>query len=74
MIEQLGLALDKRGNVLATDYQSSVENIFAAGDMHTGQSLVVRAINEGRRAAEAVNRYLATAEPRVRHAAVAAAH
>jgi glutamate synthase (NADPH/NADH) small chain len=61
MIEQLGLALDKRGNV-ATDgnYQSSVENIFAAGDMRRGQSLVVWAIHEGRQAAAAVDRYLAT--------------
>jgi len=60
MIEQLGLALDARGNVATTDFQSSVENIFAAGDMRRGQSLVVWAIAEGRKAAEAVDRYLAT--------------
>jgi glutamate synthase (NADPH/NADH) small chain len=59
MLEQLGVALDKRGNVATNDhYQSSVEKVFAAGDMHTGQSLVVRAINEGRKAAAAVDRYL----------------
>jgi len=64
MIEQLGLALDARGNVATTDYQSSVEGIFAAGDMRRGQSLVVWAISEGRKAAEAVDKYLAeTAEP-----------
>jgi glutamate synthase (NADPH/NADH) small chain len=64
MIEQLGLALDARGNVATTDYQSSVEGIFAAGDMRRGQSLVVWAIAEGRKAAEAVDKYLAeTAEP-----------
>jgi glutamate synthase (NADPH/NADH) small chain len=64
MIEQLGLALDARGNVATTDYQSSVEGIFAAGDMRRGQSLVVWAISEGRKAAESVDKYLAeTAEP-----------
>jgi glutamate synthase (NADPH) small chain len=65
MIEQLGLALDKRGNVATNgNYQSSVEKVFAAGDMRRGQSLVVWAIQEGRQAAAAVDRYLATvAEP-----------
>jgi glutamate synthase (NADPH/NADH) small chain len=51
MIEQLGLALD---------YMSSVEGIFAAGDMRRGQSLVVWAIAEGRKAAAAVDAYLST--------------
>jgi glutamate synthase (NADPH/NADH) small chain len=60
MVEQLGLALDPRGNVATTDFQSSVPGIFAAGDMRRGQSLVVWAISEGRKAAEAVNKYLAT--------------
>jgi glutamate synthase (NADPH/NADH) small chain len=61
MIEQFGVALDNRGNIAANaDYQSSVENIFAAGDMRRGQSLVVWAISEGRKAAAAVDRYLAT--------------
>ena len=61
MIEQLGVALDPRGNV-ATDenYMSSVEGVFAAGDMRRGQSLVVWAIAEGRKAAAAVDRYLIT--------------
>jgi glutamate synthase (NADPH/NADH) small chain len=46
------------------DYQSSVDKIFAAGDMRRGQSLVVWAIHEGRKAAAAVDRYLAAiAEP-----------
>lgn len=59
MIEQLGVALDQRGN-LATDssYMSSVPGVFAAGDMRRGQSLVVWAISEGRKAAECVDRYL----------------
>jgi len=59
MLEQFGVALDGRGNVATTDYQSSVENIFAAGDMRRGQSLVVWAISEGRKAAAAVDSYLA---------------
>ena len=60
MIEQLGLKLDPRGNV-ATDenYATSVEGVFAAGDMRRGQSLVVWAIAEGRKAAAAIDRYLA---------------
>jgi glutamate synthase (NADPH/NADH) small chain len=73
MIEQFGLELDNRGNVATNNYQSSVENIFAAGDMRSGQSLVVRAINEGRRAAEAVNEYLASkSEPLSRHTVASA--
>jgi glutamate synthase (NADPH) small chain len=61
MIDQLGVQLDNRGNV-ATDqnYMSSVPGVFAAGDMRRGQSLVVWAISEGRKAAEGVNAYLAT--------------
>jgi glutamate synthase (NADPH/NADH) small chain len=59
MIEQLGVALDARGNIATTDFMSSVEGIFAAGDMRRGQSLVVWAIAEGRKAAAAVDRYLA---------------
>ncbi len=65
MIEQLGVVLDQRGNV-ATDnnYMSSVEGVFAAGDMRRGQSLVVWAISEGRKAAAAVDTYLKAAAVR----------
>ena len=65
MIEQFGLALDTRGNVATNaNYMSSVEGVFAAGDMRRGQSLVVWAIAEGRKAAAAIDRYLAAkAEP-----------
>jgi glutamate synthase (NADPH/NADH) small chain len=65
MIEQLGLALDNRGNVAANaNYMTSVDGIFAAGDMRRGQSLVVWAISEGRKAAAAIDAYLgAKAEP-----------
>ncbi len=59
MIEQLGLGLDDRGNVRTEDYMTSVEGVFAAGDMRRGQSLVVHAINEGRRAARAIDSWLA---------------
>ncbi|HEX4113379.1 MAG TPA: glutamate synthase subunit beta [Stellaceae bacterium] len=60
MIEQSGVALDPRGNVKANtlDYRSSVDKIFAAGDMRRGQSLVVWAIREGRQCARAVDEYL----------------
>jgi glutamate synthase (NADPH) small chain len=58
MIEELGVAVNSRGNVDTTDYRTSVEGIFAAGDMRRGQSLVVWAIAEGRKAAEAVDSYL----------------
>jgi glutamate synthase (NADPH/NADH) small chain len=62
MIEQLGVALDARGNVAADEnYMSSVPGVFAAGDMRRGQSLVVWAIAEGRKAAAGVHRYLQSA-------------
>jgi glutamate synthase (NADPH/NADH) small chain len=59
MLEQLGVALDGRGNV-ATNEQNmtSVEGVFAAGDMRRGQSLVVWAISEGRKTAAGVDAYL----------------
>src|SRR5271166_1690632 len=58
-VEQLGLKLDGRGNI-ATDanYMSSVPGVFAAGDMRRGQSLVVWAISEGRKAARAIDLFL----------------
>jgi glutamate synthase (NADPH) small chain len=59
MIEQLGVNLDARSNVATgPDYMSSVPGVFAAGDMRRGQSLVVWAISEGRKAAVAVDKYL----------------
>jgi len=59
MIEQLGVKLDQRGNVSTADnYMSSVPGVFAAGDMRRGQSLVVWAIAEGRKAAAAIDKYL----------------
>jgi glutamate synthase (NADPH/NADH) small chain len=62
MIEQMGVALDARGDIATTDYMSSVDGIFAAGDMRRGQSLVVWAIAEGRKAAAAIDQYLGQKE------------
>jgi glutamate synthase (NADPH/NADH) small chain len=63
MIKSLGLTLDPRGNVKAAtegeaSYRSSLDKVFACGDMRRGQSLVVWAIREGRQAAHAVDRFL----------------
>jgi glutamate synthase (NADPH/NADH) small chain len=60
MIKDLGLALDKRGNVLAdtNHYRSSHDKVFACGDMRRGQSLVVWAIREGRQCARAIDEFL----------------
>tara|TARA_R110000824_G_scaffold401149_1_gene610944 strand:+ start:22653 stop:24071 length:1419 start_codon:yes stop_codon:yes gene_type:complete len=60
MLKELGVELDKRGNVAAdtATYRSSLEKIFAAGDMRRGQSLVVWAIREGRQAAREVDLFL----------------
>ncbi|GHA40570.1 dihydropyrimidine dehydrogenase subunit A [Salinimicrobium marinum] len=56
--QQLGLEVDTRTNIKADKYQTNVPNIFAAGDMRRGQSLIVWAISEGREAARKVDKYL----------------
>jgi glutamate synthase (NADPH/NADH) small chain len=60
LIDQLGLKTDARGNVSSepNGYRTNLLTVLAAGDMRRGPSLVVRAIAEGRRAAEQCNRYL----------------
>ena len=60
-LESSGVELTPQGNVAASfgDYRTSVERIFACGDMRRGQSLVVWAIREGRDCATAVNAYFA---------------
>jgi glutamate synthase (NADPH/NADH) small chain len=58
LLEQLGVALDARGNVATKAGATSVPGVFAAGDMARGQSLVVWAIAEGRKTAAAVDAYL----------------
>lgn len=57
-LEQLGVGLDRRGNVRAPVYETSEEGVFACGDARIGQSLVVTAIAEGRKCARIVNRHL----------------
>ena len=61
--DTLGLELDQRSNYKAAyrDFSTSLDKVFAAGDCRRGQSLVVRAIDEGRLAAEAIDCYLAGA-------------
>ena len=59
LVEQLGVALDERGNIARDNrYATSVDGVFAAGDAGRGQSLIVWAIAEGRAAAAAVDQYL----------------
>jgi glutamate synthase (NADPH/NADH) small chain len=57
-IERLDLRLGARGSIHAPTYETSHANVFAAGDARRGQSLVVTAIDEGRRCARIVDRHL----------------
>ncbi|MDR0725100.1 MAG: glutamate synthase subunit beta [Prevotellaceae bacterium] len=58
-LEQLKVKYDNRGNVATTmPYATSVDKVFVAGDATTGASLVVRAIDSGRKAAAAIDEYL----------------
>ena len=58
--EAFGVEMDGRTNVLMAygTHQTSVDRVFAAGDMHRGQSLVVWAIREGRDCAAEVDESL----------------
>ena len=60
LLTELGVALDERGNVRADEraFTTSRPNVFVAGDMRRGQSLVVWAISEGREAAREVDIFL----------------
>ena len=63
MLDAFGVERDARGNAKATTdgaagYRTSIDKVFAAGDMRRGQSLVVWAIREGRQCARAVDAYL----------------
>ncbi len=59
LLEQFNVQLDERGNVKTDDcMMTSKTGVFSAGDMRRGQSLVVWAINEGRKTADYVNKYL----------------
>ncbi|MCE9625979.1 MAG: glutamate synthase subunit beta [Deltaproteobacteria bacterium] len=59
MIEQLGVQLDQRTNIVTDDnYMTNVPAVFAAGDQRRGQSLIVWAIAEGRKCARGIDRFL----------------
>ena len=59
LIDELGVQYDERGNIRTdSGYSTSVAGVFAAGDANTGASLVVRAIDHGRRAAQSIDAYL----------------
>ena len=58
LVDQFGLKLDARGNIVVRHYMASEEGVFAAGDTQLGASLVVRAISTGRQAAAAIDRWL----------------
>lgn len=59
LLDDLGVEFDARGNVVRDDsWQSTVEDVFVAGDAGRGQSLIVWAIAEGRSCAAAVDRHL----------------
>ena len=63
LVTDLGIGIDDRGNIEVDDrFMTSVSGVFAAGDSVSGASLVVRAIDQGRKAAEAVDTWL-TAVP-----------
>ncbi|HEV3128894.1 MAG TPA: glutamate synthase subunit beta [Solirubrobacteraceae bacterium] len=59
LVEQLGLELDRRGNIRTRQtYRTSVKKIYACGDARIGQSLIVTAIADGRKCARIVNKDL----------------
>lgn len=58
LLDDLKLKYDGRGNVALESYAASVEKVFAAGDAASGASLVVRAIDSGRKTAHAIHEYL----------------
>ncbi len=61
LLDELGVERDARGAIATTNYESSVPGIFAAGDARRGQSLIVWAIEEGRKCAAAVETMLRSA-------------
>jgi glutamate synthase (NADPH/NADH) small chain len=59
LLTTLGVKLTERGNVWRDEnWMTSVSSVFAAGDMHRGQSLIVWAIAEGRSAARGIDAHL----------------
>lgn len=63
LLADLDVRMTDRGNVWRDNrWMTSVDGVFAAGDMQRGQSLIVWAIDDGRRAAAAIDRYLTAAD------------
>lgn len=59
LVDEIGLELDNRQNVKTDqNHMTNVNGVFVAGDMTTGQSLIVRAIADGRKAAHGIRAYL----------------
>jgi glutamate synthase (NADPH/NADH) small chain len=58
LIDKLNLDTNANNQIITDNYQTSVSNVFSAGDMRRGQSLIVWAISEGREAAYQVDKYL----------------
>lgn len=59
ILNNFGIILDEKGNVKSdNNHMTEIAGVFVAGDMRTGQSIVVKAINDGRKVAEKVNKYL----------------
>ena len=56
--ETFGVATTPRSNIADTGYATNVEKLFACGDCRTGQSLVVKAMVDGRECAKAVDTFL----------------
>jgi glutamate synthase (NADPH) small chain len=71
LLDALGLERDARGNIATSGYAANVPGVFAAGDARRGQSLIVWAIEEGRKCAAAVDEWLCARRPS--HAAAAGA-
>ncbi len=59
LLEELSFELDSRGNIKTNEnYMTSIKKVFCAGDMRRGQSLIVWAISEGRKAAHSIDKHL----------------
>ncbi len=59
LVADLGIDLTERNNIkVSTNHQTTISNVFAAGDAITGASLVVSAIASGRKVAKSVDDFL----------------
>ena len=58
LVKDLNLKLDEQGNIATNNFQTSQPDVFSAGDSMLGASLVVKAIDTGRKAAEQIDKWL----------------